>query len=328
MEIPNRWEGTAEFHELSFSGFPDGPQTPGFSHSNAMTYHIGHSRWYLKKAARKGLATTAWASGWLAAGESIVTAGRVRVLTYHRLGDSAYDPFCVSPGVFETQMRYLAEGGLAVSLGDLEAFLAGQRDLPDGAVLVTVDDGFRSVYTQMFPVLKKYAVPAVAYITPSLIGEGTRRGTSGGSSAADPEEYLTWDELHRLVDGGVAIGSHGWTHRSLGRMALADARREAVRSREVLRQRLGCPASSFAYPYGTRADFSAATAGVLAEAGYTTALTSQHGAITADADPLALPRIKVEAGEGPWFFRLLCRGAMDGWRWVDQALWRVQHSGR
>ncbi len=106
------------------------------------------------------------------------------------------------------------------------------------------------------------------------------------------------------------------------------ARDEAVRSREVLRQRLGCPVTSFAYPYGTRADFSRATAKILTDAGYTTAFTSQHGAIKQGADPTALPRIKVEGGEGQWIFRLLCRGALDGWRLVDRALWRVQHAGR
>jgi hypothetical protein len=168
-----------------------------------MAYCISHSRWYLKKAARKGLAATAWASGWLAAGESVATAARVRVLTYHRFGESAYDPFCVSPGDFEAQMRYLAEGGLAVSLDDLEAFLAGGKDLPDRAVLVTVDDGFRSVYTEMLPVLREYAVPAVAYATPSLIRDPARPSAPCDASAAEPEEYLTWDELGLLAAGGV-----------------------------------------------------------------------------------------------------------------------------
>ena len=111
-------------------------------------------------------------------------------------------------------------------------------------------------------------------------------------------------------------------------MELAEARDEAVRSRQLLQQRLGCRVTSFAYPYGTRADFSPATANILIEAGYTTAFTSQHGAIRKGADPIALPRIKVEGGEGQFIFRLLCRGAMDGWRLVDRALWRLQHAGR
>lgn len=297
-----------------------------------MSYRIGQSRWHLKKAARKGLAATAWASGWLAAGESLAVAGRVRVLTYHRFGQSAYDPFCVSPADFDAQMRYLAQNGLAVSLDDVQELLAGRKELPGRAVLVTVDDGLRSVYTEMLPVLREYAVPAVAYITPSLIRPALPACGIGkpshNRSTTEPEEYLTWDELEEVAAGGVTIGSHGWTHRSLGRMGPAEARQEAVRSRQSLQERLGVCVTSFAYPYGTRADFNSATAKILTAAGYTTAFTSQHGAITKGTDPIALPRIKVEGGEGQWIFRLLCRGAMDGWRLVDQALWRVQHAGR
>ena len=293
-----------------------------------MACRVSQSRWYLKKAARKGLAIGAWASGTLAVTRRVAAGPCVRVLTYHRFGDWARDPFCVSPRRFEAQMRWLAENRLAVSLEDLEAFLAGEKDLPENAVLVTVDDGFRSVCTEMLPVLKQYAIPAVAYVTPGLIRDRVECCTSCEPCDDGSGEYLSWGELERLAAGGVVIGSHGWTHRSLGRMGLIAARDEAVRSREVLQQRLGRRVTSLAYPYGTRADFSNATANILAETGYTIAFTSQHGAIAKGADPMELPRIKVEGGEGLWMFRLLCRGALDAWRLVDRTLWRIQGSDR
>lgn len=292
-----------------------------------MTYRISDSRWYLKKAARKGLALSAWAFGRLIFGRRPSAGPRVRVLTYHRFGNVPHDPFCVAPCDFQRQMQWLADHRLAVSLKDLEAFLAGEKTLPDGAVLVTVDDGFRSVYTEMLPILLEFGIPAVAYVTPSLVDNGL---TFGSSHPAQPEAepYMTWEQLELLAGAGVVIGSHGLTHRSLGRMGPVEARDEAIASREMLERRLGCRVASLAYPYGTLADFSNTTANILAETGYTTAFTSQHGAIRPGTDPITLPRIKVEGGEGPWMFRLLCRGAMDGWRLVDRALWRVQHAGR
>lgn len=286
-----------------------------------MPYHISQSRWYLKKAARRGLAATAWASGWLAARRRLTAGPQVRVLTYHRFGDSRRDPFCLPQETFDRQMRYLAQRRLAVSLDHVEALLAGGgKDLPDGAVLVTVDDGFRSVYTHMLPVLRHYGIPAVAYVTPGLVRRpgGCRDGS---------EEYLSWDELDHLAAGGVTIGSHGWTHRSLGRMGPVEARHEAARSRQTLERRLGRRVASFAYPFGTRADFNRMTGNVLAETGYTTGFTSQHGPITGRSDPLELPRVKVEGGEGLSMFRLICRGAIDGWRLVDRTLWQLQRGG-
>ena len=33
---------------------------------------------------------------------------------------------------------------------------------------------------------------------------------------------------------------------------------------------------------------------------------------------------EVEGGEGAWTFPLLCQGAMDAWKLVDDTLWRLQ----
>ena len=271
---------------------------------------------------------TAWASGRVMPSAAPSAAPCLRVLTYHRCGPSAYDPFCVTRRAFAAQMRHLAEHELAISLRDLESFLSGTAELRSGSVLVTIDDGFRSVCREMLPVLKQYAVPAVAFITPSLIDSRPEHLGSLGPCGELPEDYLTWDEIGALAAQGITIGSHGWTHRSLGRLSPAEIRDEAGRSRDLLEARLGCRVTSFAYPYGTRADFNRTTAMILAEAGYTTVFTSQHGAIARGADPIELPRIKVEGGEGLWMFRLLCHGAMDGWRLVDRMLWHWQRPRR
>jgi hypothetical protein len=63
---------------------------------------------------------------------------------------------------------------------------------------------------------------------------------------------------------------------------------------------------------------------VLAEAGYDVAFHSMHGPIEAGMDPIRLPRVKVEGGEGLWMFRLLSGGAMDAWRVVDENLYHLQ----
>ena len=132
--------------------------------------------------------------------------------------------------------------------------------------------------------------------------------------------------LRELADAGVTVASHGWSHRSLGRMAADEARAEAELSRHALERLVGRTVTAFAYPFGTRADYSPATRAILERAGYRLAFTSQHGPIRPGADPLTLPRIKVEGGEPLWMFRLLVRGGLDTWRWVDRTLWRLQRT--
>ncbi|MGF1469602.1 MAG: polysaccharide deacetylase family protein [Sandaracinaceae bacterium] len=278
------------------------------------------ARWYIKKAARAGVALGTWASGSLRA-ERLVRATlrgapRVRVLTYHRVGEASRDAFCVSREDFDAQMRTLSEQRLAVSLDDVHAFVAGQRTLPDGACLVTLDDGCLSTLTEALPILERWSVPAVAYVSAGLIGI---------RHESLPERFLDWDEVRALAKSAVmTVGSHSHTHRSLGLMDPAEARDEAQRSKDTLEAELGEPVVTFAYPFGTYSDFSPVTERALADAGYTICFNSIHGAIRPGMDPISLPRVKVEGGEALWMFHLTRQGAMDPWRLVDRNLWRLQ----
>ena len=264
-----------------------------------------------------------WATGYVAA-TNACREPMVRVLTYHRFGKASRDPFCIDPSDFEEQMEYLAERRLAVSLSEFEEFVSGKTSFRPGAVLVTIDDGFRSTYTTALPILRHYAIPAVAFITTSFV----RGGDTQSPVATQPEDYLAWDELEVLRESGVAIGSHGWTHQSFGRMSDSEIEEQAVLSLKMLEQRIGSPIIAFAYPFGTCADFNYRTAAILRQTGYRYAFTSQHGPIRSGMEPFCLPRIKIEGGEALWLFRLLVRGGMDNWRWIDRAFWRWQASER
>jgi peptidoglycan/xylan/chitin deacetylase (PgdA/CDA1 family) len=277
-------------------------------------------RWHIKKSARAAVAAAAWASG----ARSKMQA-QLRVLTYHAFGTRWRDPFCIPGDVFETQMAYLARSGRAVSPTQLRRFLANGNGIPDGAVLVTIDDGFQSLHSVALPILVRHGIPAIAFVTAGLIGiDPARRAASAGAS----ERYLTWNEVEQIARAGIEIGSHAWTHRSLGRMAASEVRDEACRSRESIEQHVARPVTAFAYPFGTRADFSPSTGLLLARCGYSCAFTSQHGAVARGVDAFALPRIKIEAGDPPWMFGRLMDGGLDAWQWVDRSLWQLQARGR
>jgi peptidoglycan/xylan/chitin deacetylase (PgdA/CDA1 family) len=282
-------------------------------------------RWQLKKTARKSMALGHWASNWVTTADADAKV-LVRVLTYHRFGQVFRDPFCVSPDDFAVQMAWLAERNLAISLAEIEAFVLHGETLKHGSVLVTIDDGCSSVGTLALPILKRYGIPAVVFVSSGNIGRKADEPNQQGERPL--EDYMAWPELHGLLDAGVAIGSHAVTHRSLARMSIAEAEDEILGSRAELERELGQPITSFAYPYGTLADFNDAVAAALRRGGYRLAFTSQHGAICPRMDAMLLPRIKVEGGEGNWLFPLLAQGGLDGWRWIDKALWRVQASGR
>ncbi len=285
---------------------------------------LGVGRWATKKLARGSVAIGSRLVNSLVSRVSSKPLPCVRVLTYHRFGPSRRDPFCVSSEAFNQHMQWLASRRLAVSLDQVIAYLERRETLLPGSVLVTIDDGYRSTLTEALPVLQKYQVPAIAFLTSDRVD---RRPTGDSQVESGVEEpILTWEEVRTLRAGGVEIGSHSLTHRSLARMPGAQAREEALGSLRRIEEKTGSAVRAFAYPFGTRADYSAKTAAYLREAGYRCAFTSQHGSVTTGADIFELPRVKVEGGEGFWMFRLLVRGGLDAWQFVDRTLWRWQQS--
>ncbi len=290
-----------------------------------MSQRRARLRWYLKKFARVGVALASWGTGTLALRRWLAGEGRVRVLMYHRFRTSPYDPFSVDVEVFERQMAWLAEHNLAISLEEFDAFLAGQRRLSRDVVLVTVDDGFRDLWQEAVPILKRYKIPAVAFITSSDVATSYDDGRDNGVAG---EQRLCWEDVCHLPECGVTVGSHARDHVSFGTLSRNQVFFQADQSRRDIETHLQMPVLAFAYPYGTRADYNAMTEEVLDNAGYAYVFTAQHGVVAPGTEPDRLPRIKVEGGEGLWMFKLLVNGGLDAWSWIDRFAWRWQKSVR
>jgi peptidoglycan/xylan/chitin deacetylase (PgdA/CDA1 family) len=86
---------------------------------------------------------------------------RLAVLAYHGVDDAR---------AFERHLDYLAARLRPVTLADVERAVRGVTDLPAGSVLVTFDDGHRSVLEDGLPLLQHYRVPAVLFVVAGLVG--------------------------------------------------------------------------------------------------------------------------------------------------------------
>jgi peptidoglycan/xylan/chitin deacetylase (PgdA/CDA1 family) len=102
-----------------------------------------------------------------------VNVRNVQILTYHRVNDEA-DPFF--PGVpirvFTEQMDYLAHSYNILSLDDAVARLV-HRDVPENAVAITFDDGYRDNYVNAFPILQRLSIPATIFLATDAINGNT-----------------------------------------------------------------------------------------------------------------------------------------------------------
>ena len=93
-----------------------------------------------------------------------------QILAYHRVNDENDYYFPAIPTIqFARQMEILAE---RFTLCSLERLLEGIQtgDMPENAVAVTFDDGYRDNYQNAFPVLKRHSIPATIFLATGVIG--------------------------------------------------------------------------------------------------------------------------------------------------------------
>lgn len=99
----------------------------------------------------------------------------VRILMYHSVGPLEPDFFpqgmSVSGQVFASQMRYCREHYTPISLSEFVACRLQGRPLPDRAVIVTIDDGFKNYFTTAFPILQEYRIPATVFLLTDWVFE-------------------------------------------------------------------------------------------------------------------------------------------------------------
>ena len=98
-----------------------------------------------------------------------------------------------------------------VSIDDLLQANEGKKTLPDKAVLLTFDDGYRGFYTQVYPLLKAYNYPAVLAVVGSWLDAAPGETVDYGGKPVPREKFLSWQQLGEMADSGlVEIASHSY----------------------------------------------------------------------------------------------------------------------
>jgi peptidoglycan/xylan/chitin deacetylase (PgdA/CDA1 family) len=212
------------------------------------------------------------------------------VLAYHRFGVAATDAMTVRTSTLRAQLTYLEHHGYAVvPLRTVVRAMRGQETaLPPRPVAITVDDGHRSVFTELLPLAEEYDVPVTLFVYPSAV--------------SNAPYALTWDQLRALkATGRFDVQSHTYWHPNFHherRRLSPEAYERFVgfqlnRPRDVIARQLGTDPDLLAWPFGI---YDEQLVRLASASGYVAALTLDHRPVTSADNLMTLPRYLVTDG--------------------------------
>lgn len=171
----------------------------------------------------------------------------IPILCYHRCGTEVKDSMTIKTQAFASQLEWLIKNGYTViPLETAARYIKGEiKSIPSKSIVITADDGHKSVYSDMAPIIKKYKVPVTLFIYPSAI--------------SNAKYAMTWDQLRELEATKLFhVESHTYWHPNFKREKKTLSKEEyeksvhaqLYKSKATLEKKMGHGIKYLAWPFG------------------------------------------------------------------------------
>lgn len=198
---------------------------------------------------------------------------------YHQVEPTTNNKFSITCKKFSEQLAYLQQRNYrSLNSEELLAALASDSPSLNKAVIITFDDGYRSVYDHAFPIMQKYGFRGIVCIYPAFIGARLA---------------MTWSQLRELIDAGWSVECHSMSHSNLAskydqpEIEKKFLRHEMIDARNLIEKQLNNKVRFMVWPYGAYTDRSMQLA---KEAGFAGAMTVDGGANYRGQSPYLVKR--------------------------------------
>lgn len=279
---------------------------------------------------------------------------RCYIIMYHMVPETPTGFYAeVSKRDFETHIAYLAANYNIISLTDYVRKVKNNEPLK-GCVVITFDDGFLDNYTNAYPILKKYNVPATIFLLAGRIEDGkppwfikfrymflkttklelnicianqefnlplgsmvqkkeasthimlflqkledTKRvecflqveEALGVKDYSEIEHVMmSWNNVCEMADNKIDFGAHTINHPVLSRLSFSSAEDEIAASKEMIENKIGRKANTFAYPFGKKDQYKNDTIKILKRLSFECSVTTEPAPADHKSNLFEIPR--------------------------------------
>lgn len=198
--------------------------------------------------------------------------------------------------------------------------IEGKIELDRNYFHLSFDDGFRNIYSNALPILKKHKIPSIFFVPSAIVSADYDAVSNYCTNAINHKaaiEMASWEDLSRLLDAGVDIGSHTRTHARFSEISgdREKLEEEIFGSKDEIERKLGQECKYISWPYGTLADADPTSLDMVRRAGYSACFGAFRGKVEYGiTDKYAIPRHHFEA-QWPWpHVRYFALGGMESQR--------------
>lgn len=139
---------------------------------------------------------------------------------------------------FRYQMNYILENGYeTLSFDDLDGINKLNTMVNGKKILITFDDGYRSTYDIVFPIMERLNLKFNIFLEVGAINK---------------KNYLTWNMINEMKSSGlVGIGAHTYSHIDSRYINKLNMDKEIFKVNKEIFMKTGLIVKDYCFPFGT-----------------------------------------------------------------------------
>ncbi len=205
------------------------------------------------------------------------------IFVYHRFGENTFPSTNIKMSQFRQHINELVKNNYNVmDVSKIVDHIINNKNLPEKTVGITIDDAYKSIYTDAWPILKKAGLPFTIFVSTGLVNSNSTK-------------YMNWKQIKELSDSGVTIGNHTVNHLNLVNETEETLEREVTKAKQSFINNLGYSPDIFSYPYG---EYSLKIKDFVKNQQFKAAFGQQSGILYNEIDLYELPRFAMNEKYG------------------------------
>lgn len=201
----------------------------------------------------------------------------VVVFVYHRFDDTRHPSTSISVKKLRQDLNYLQKNGYEVlSLKDLAKRLKNKTPLPKKGVAFSIDDAYKTFYTNALSVFKEFNYPFTLFVSTEAVNKKYK-------------DFMTWQDLKEASKYGD-IELHSYSHPHLANLSDQQIKADLKKDIELYKKHFKKPPTMFAYPYG---EYEQRVKNIVKSMGFKAIFNQNMGAVSNKSDVYDLDRTAV-----------------------------------